>query len=130
MFKSRLFWGNMVEETWDRLLEGVDPGSEAEQAKDTMPTIFQPRNKGRRPKGFNGMRSKMPSAIAIAFKKAGLDWKEDFALAIKNNRRDRIKLWLRLLPYMVATSSKAKVKRWKGRASRAALIALEALESE
>lgn len=89
-----------------------------------------PRNKGGRPKGFNGSRSKMPSAMAQAFKKAGLDWKEDFALAIKNNKRDRIKLWLKLLPYMITTSAKAKVKKWKGKPSKAAMIALETLEGK
>lgn len=90
----------------------------------------EPKNKGGRPKGFSGRSSKMPSALAQAFKKAGLDWKEDFALAIKANKRDRIKLWLKLLPYMITTSSRAKVKRWKGKPSRAAMIALEALESK
>ena len=88
----------------------------------------EPKNKGGRPKGFNGMRSKMPSALAQAFKKAGLDWKIDFALAIKDNKRERIKLWLRLLPYMITTSAKAKVKKWTGRPSKAAKIALEAME--
>jgi len=86
------------------------------------------KNKGGRPKGYDGCRSKMPSAMAQAFKKAGLDWKEDFAIAIKNNKRDRIKLWLKLLPYMITTSSKAKVKKWKGRPSKAAMIALDTLE--
>lgn len=87
-----------------------------------------PLNKGGRPKGFNGMRSKMPSALAQAFKKAGLDWKVDFAIAIKNNKRERIKLWLKLLPYMITTSSKIKVRSWKGKPSKAAMIALETLE--
>lgn len=87
-----------------------------------------PHNKGGRPKGFNGTRSKMPSAMAQRFKKAGLDWQTDFALAIKGNKRDRIKLWLKLLPYLITTSSRGKAKRWKGRPSKAAMIALEALE--
>lgn len=86
------------------------------------------RNKGGRPKGYDGTRAKQPSAMSIAFKKAGLDWKEDFALAIKNNKRERIKLWLKLLPYMITTSSKARVRKWKGRPSKAAMIALETLE--
>lgn len=88
-----------------------------------------PRKIGR-PKGFDGTRSRMPSAIAQSFRKAGLDWKQDFALAIKANNRPRIKLWLRLLPYMITTSHRTKVKRWKGRASKAALVALEAMEQE
>lgn len=92
-----------------------------------MPAL---RNKGGRPKGYPGTRSKMPSALAQAFKKAGLDWREDFALAIKANNRVRIKLWLKLLPYMITSSGRAKVKRWKGKPSKAAMIALETMEAE
>lgn len=88
------------------------------------------RSKGGRPKGSSGLNSKQPSAIAKAFKAAGLDWRTDFALAIKNNKRDRIKLWLRLLPYMITTHGRAKVKKWKGRPSKAARIALEAMEQD
>lgn len=98
---------------------------EASIAKQSTP---EPINRGGRPKGFNGMRSKMPSAMAQRFKKAGLDWQTDFALAIKANKRDRIALWLRLLPYLITTSSRAKVRSWKGRPSKAAKIALEAME--
>ena len=66
--------------------------------------------------------------MAQRFKKAGLDWQEDFALAIKANKRERIKLWLKLLPYLITTSSRAKVRHWKGKPSKAAIIALETLE--
>jgi hypothetical protein len=83
-----------------------------------------------RPKGFDGTRSRMPSALAQAFKSHGLDWKEDFAAAIKNNKRERIKLWLKLLPYMITTTKRAKVSHWKGRPSKAARIALEAMEQD
>jgi hypothetical protein len=72
----------------------------------------------------------MPSALAIAFKKSGLDWKLDFAKAIKEYDHERIQLWLKLLPYMITTSRRAKVKRWKGRVSKAAIIALEAMEQD
>lgn len=92
--------------------------------------LGEPRSKGGRPKGFSGTRSKMPSALAIAFKKAGLDWREDFAIAIKSNKRERIKLWLKLLPYMITTSAKSRVKKWKGKPSKAAMIALETLEGK
>jgi hypothetical protein len=92
-------------------------------------TSAEPKPVGR-PKGFDGTRSKMPTALAMAFKKAGLDWKLDFAEAIKNNKRERIKLWLKLLPYMITTSRRAKIKRWTGRPSKAALIALEAMERD
>jgi len=90
----------------------------------------EPKGKPGRPKGFDGTRSRMPSALAQSFKKAGLDWKEDFAKAIKENKRERIKLWLKLLPYMITTSKKAKVGRWKGKPSRAAKVALEAMERD
>lgn len=83
-----------------------------------------------RPKGARNLNAKHPSSIARAFRRAGLDWQADFALAIKGNNRARIKLWLRLLPYLVTTTNKARVKKWKGKASRAALAALDALEGK
>lgn len=83
-----------------------------------------------RPKGARNLHAKHPSSIARAFKRAGLDWQVDFALAIKNNKRERIAMWLRLLPYLITTTNKAKVKKWKGKASKAALIALDALEGK
>lgn len=72
----------------------------------------------------------MPSAMAQKFKAAGLDWQVDFALAIKSNNRQRIKLWLKLLPYLITTSSKSRGKKWKGKPSKAALIALQTLEAK
>lgn len=92
------------------------------------PTLVTPKDKGGRPRGFDGRRSKMPSAMAQAFKRAGLDWQVDFALAIKANNRARIKLWLKLLPYLITTSSRARGKKWKGKPSKAAMIALQTLE--
>ena len=93
-----------------------------------------------RPRGARNLNAKHPSSIARAFKKAGLDWAQDFALAIKaagsmtpKERiwgRERIKLWLKLLPYLITTTNKVRVKRWKGKASKAALIALDALEGK
>jgi hypothetical protein len=83
-----------------------------------------------RPRGARNLHAKHPSSIAKAFSKAGLDWKADFAQAIKANRRDRIKLWLRLLPYLVTTTNRVRVRKWKGKASKAALVALEALEGK
>jgi len=82
-----------------------------------------------RPKGARNLKAKHPSSIAKAFKKAGLDWQTDFALAIKANNRNRIKLWLRLLPYLITqTNHSTKVRKWKGKASKAAIVALDALE--
>lgn len=88
------------------------------------------KRKGGRPVGFDGTKAKMPSALAQAFTRHGLDWKKDFAEAIKANKRERIQLWLKLLPYMIATSQKARVRRWKGKPSKAAMIALETLEGK
>lgn len=82
-----------------------------------------------RPKGARNLNAKHPSSISKAFAKAGLDWKVDFALAIKANNRARIKLWLRLLPYLVTTTNRVRVRKWRGKASKAAMIALEALEN-
>jgi hypothetical protein len=83
-----------------------------------------------RPKGARNLNAKHPSSISKAFRKAGLIWQEDFAKAIKENKRERIKLWLRLLPYLVTTTNRTRVRKWKGKASKAAMIALDALEKE
>jgi hypothetical protein len=83
---------------------------------------------GTAPKNPRNLHAKHPSSIAKKFNKAGLDWATDFALAIKANNRARIKLWLRLLPYLITTTNKVPVRRWKGKASKAALVALDALE--
>jgi hypothetical protein len=82
-----------------------------------------------RPKGARNLHAKHPSSISKAFKKAGLNWQTDFAEAIKANKRERIKLWLKLLPYLITqTNHSTKVRKWKGKVSKAALIALDALE--
>jgi hypothetical protein len=82
-----------------------------------------------RPKGARNLHAKHPSAISKAFTKAGLDWKTDFALAIKVNDRERIQLWLKLLPYLITQRNHSTtVRKWRGKASKAAMIALEALE--
>jgi hypothetical protein len=94
-----------------------------------------------RPKGSRNLHAKHPSSLARRFKAAGLDWAEAFALAIKGVRdfnmtpaarrqaREDVRMWLKLLPYMVTQTNKTvKVKRWKGKASKAAIVALDALE--
>lgn len=102
-----------------------------------------------RPKGVRNLNAKHPSSIAKAFRRAGLDWQADFAGAIKMageygltpetkkiaeaNRawaRERIAMWLKLLPYLVTTTNRLKVRKWKGKASKAAVIALNALENK
>lgn len=113
----------------DGMRDGFAASIEARPQPPAIEVGSTSRNRGGRPRGFDGTRSKMPSAMAQAFKRAGLDWQVDFALAIKANKRDRIKLWLKLLPYLITTSVK-RGKRWKGKPSKAALIALETLEGK
>jgi hypothetical protein len=79
-------------------------------------------------KGARNLHAKHPSSLARRLKAAGVDWIVDLAAAIKANDRERIAVWLRLLPYLVTTSNKLSVRRWRGKASRAALVALDALE--
>ncbi len=76
--------------------------------------------------GSSQLDSKQHTSISIAFKRAGLDWRENFAKAILANDNRRIALWTRLLPYLVSKNHK-NVKKGK-RASKAALAALEDLE--
>jgi len=85
-------------------------------------------NKGGRPVGSRNLHAKHPSSIAKRFAKAGLDWAADFADAIRHNRRERIRMWMRLLPYLITTTNKTRVRKWTGKASRAAKLALEAME--
>lgn len=81
-----------------------------------------------RPLGSSNLAARHASSIAVRLKAAGVDWVVDLADAIKRNKRERIAMWLRLLPYLITTTNKVKVKKWKGKASKAAVIALEALE--
>lgn len=76
----------------------------------------------------SNLHSKHPSSIAQRLKTAGVDWIVDLAAAIKANDKDRIALWMRMLPYLVVTQGHRKIKRMKGKASKAALAALEDLE--
>ena len=87
-------------------------------------------NKGGRPSGSSNLHSKQPSALATRLKTAGVDWVADFAAAIKLNKRERIAMWMKLLPYLIVTQGHRRVKRSKGRASKAALAALAELEGE
>ncbi len=79
--------------------------------------------------GSSQLDSKQHTSISIAFKRAGLDWRENLAHAILANDQRRITLWVRLLPYLVSKNHK-NVKRGKGRASKAALAALDELEGK
>jgi hypothetical protein len=87
----------------------------------------KPRPNGVRLNTSN-LHSKHPSGIAVRLKSAGVDWIVDLAEAIKANNETRINMWIRLLPYLVVTQGHRRIKRGKGRASKDALRALDALE--
>jgi len=76
----------------------------------------------------SNLHSKHPSSIAQRLKAAGVDWIVDLAAALKANDKERIALWMRMLPYLIVTQGHRKIKRTKGRASKAALAALDDLE--
>jgi len=74
------------------------------------------------------LHSKQPSGIAKRLRAVGVDWVTSFAVAIKTNDKELLSLWLRLLPYLIVTQGHRRIKRGKGKASRAALAALNELE--
>ena len=101
-----------------------------ENMDTTNPIVAHPMSRGGRPLGTTNLHSKHPSGIAVRLKAAGIDWVVDLAEAIKRNDNTRISIWMRLLPYLVVTQGHRRVKRFKGKASKAAVRALEELERE
>jgi hypothetical protein len=87
-------------------------------------------HKGGRVVGSSNIHSKQQSSIAFRLKMKGFDWIASFGVAIKRNDKQLLSLWLRLLPYLIVTQGHRRVKRLKGKASKAALSALDALERE
>jgi hypothetical protein len=93
-----------------------------------------------RPKGARNLHAKHPSSLAKRLKLHGVDWVQqlataikaagnmDYKLALRAQARDDVRMWLRALPYLVTTTNTVKVRKWKGKASKAALAALNALE--
>ncbi len=94
----------------------------------TQSGIPRPMPKGGHPVGTSNLHSKHPSSIATRLKAAGVDWVVDLATALKANDKERIALWMRMLPYLVVTQGHRKIKKRKGKASKAALAALDELE--
>jgi hypothetical protein len=88
------------------------------------------KSKRGRPVGSTNLHAKHPSSIAFRLKLAGIDWIVDLANAIKRDDETRINMWMRLLPYLVVTQGHRRPRRFKGRASKAALQALTDLENE
>lgn len=78
--------------------------------------------------GSTNLHAKHESSIARRLKLAGLDWVVDLANAIKTDNLIRVNMWMRLLPYLIVTQGHRRPKRWKGKASKAAVKALEELE--
>ena len=78
--------------------------------------------------GTTNLHAKYPSSISKRLKLIGIDWIPSFGDAIKRNDKKLLNIWLRLLPYLIVTGGHRSVKRLKGRASKAALQALDALE--
>jgi hypothetical protein len=89
---------------------------------------IEQNNKRGRQLGSSNLHSKHPSSIAMRLKLVGVDWVASFAIAIKRNDKQLLTIWLRLLPYLIVTQGHKRVKRSKGRASKAAMRALEELE--
>lgn len=81
-----------------------------------------------RPVGTSNLHAKHPSAISKHLKLIGVDWIASFAIAVKRNDKQLLTIWLRLLPYLIVTQGHRRVKHSKGRASKAALAALDELE--
>ncbi len=96
----------------------------------TLPIVpISPSKNGVRLNTSN-IHSKHPSGIALRLKLVGIDWIASFGAAIKANDKELLSLWLRLLPYLIVTGGHRRVKKLKGRASKAALAALTELEGE
>lgn len=108
-------------------LETSNNVNDSVKAESVVPNFSSKRKPGR-PKGSSNLHSKHPSSIAWRLKRAGIDWIEDLALALKDNNIERINVWMKMLPYLVITQGHRHVKRGKGRVSKAAVEALEELE--
>src|SRR6266853_2375969 len=107
------------------------------EIQPTQPIAYVPHTPGKqfakssgRPINSVNLYSKQPSSIATRLKAAGVDWVVDLALAIKANNETRINMWLRLLPYLIVTQNHKRIKKSKGKASKAALEALAEWEGE
>jgi hypothetical protein len=85
-------------------------------------------NKSKGRPGTTNLHAKYPSSIATRLKAGGVDWTVSFGKAIQRNDKVLLKLWVKLLPYLIVTGGHRRVKRFKGRASKAALNALAELE--
>ncbi len=107
------------------------------EIESSQPIDYVPRTPGKqfakglgRPKDSVNIHSKQPSSIAKRLKAGGIDWTASLGAAIKTNDKQLLTIWLRLMPYLVVTGGHRRMKRAKGKASKAALAALDELERE
>ncbi len=105
----------------------MNPLDQSSESIDQSNASLSVARKRGRMVGSSQLDSKQHTSISIAFKRAGLDWRENLAKAILADDKRRIALWMRLLPYLVSKNHK-NLRRQKGRASKAALAALDELE--
>ena len=105
----------------------MTPSNQADGLIGQSETFESLKAKRGRAIGSSNLDSNQHTSISLAFKRSGLDWRDNLAKAILNDDKARIRLWLKLLPYLVSKNHK-KIKRQKGRARKAALADLEDLE--
>lgn len=99
----------------------------APKCADGTPITQRSTHPGR-PLNSSNIHAKQASSIAKRLKLAGIDWIVSFGKAIQRNDKQLLSLWLRLLPYLIVTQNHKRVKRLKGKASKAAMQALADLE--
>lgn len=80
--------------------------------------------------GGSGRAARQMTSLAQRFRDSGLDWRADFADAIRARQWRRIDLWVRLMPYLLTGGKKERpnAPRGKRRLTRAALAKLKELE--
>lgn len=86
-----------------------------------------------RPFASSNMGSKQPSALAKAFKAAGLDWKTEFARAIMSKDFKMMKFWQGMMSYLTTQNpgfrkNGGKVYGDRFKVTPGAMEALEKLE--
>jgi hypothetical protein len=103
-----------------------------EKERKTKNTLSSYSSHSGKPKGSDGLHAKHPSAISKHLKMLGIDWIKHFGDAIQQNDVELLSLWVKILPYLIVTGGHRQTsisRKWKGKASKAALMALESLEN-
>lgn len=115
-----------VEPTNAAGLKGLVPDS----LMGPLPATLAARGKTGRPAGGSNRASRQMTSLAQRFRECGLDWRADFADAIKARQWRRIQLWVKLMPYMLTGGKKAELRAPAGkrRLTKTALAKLKELE--